>query len=77
MDEDEPLVLESAGRHGVSDADARHAWAFAVDTWDLGEGFVMYVGHDRAGRPLEVGIVEWHGVLAIVHAMPAREKFLR
>ncbi len=48
-----------------------------MDAWDLGDGFVMYVGPDRAGRLLEIGVVEWHGVLAIVHAMPAREQFLR
>lgn len=33
----------------------------------------MYVGPDRSGNPLEVGVVDWHDALAIVHAMPARE----
>jgi hypothetical protein len=29
------------------------------------------------GELLEVGVVEWHSELAIVHAMPARRRFLR
>ncbi len=37
----------------------------------------MYVGPDRTGRLLEVGVVEWYEHLAIVHAMPARPNFLR
>ena len=49
----------------------------STDVWDLGDGFVMYVGPDRAGALLEVVVVEWHDVLAIVHAMPARQQFLR
>lgn len=77
MDSDDPLVLESARRHGVSDVDALHAWAFAIDAWDLGDGLVMYIGPAPSGNLLEVGIVEWHGELAIVHAMRARTKFLR
>lgn len=75
--DDEPLVLQSAGRHGVQADDALHAWAFAIDCYEMGDGFVMYVGPDRFGKLLEVGIVEWHDVLAIAHAMPARNKFLR
>lgn len=77
MDGDPPLVLESVGRHGVKGSDALHAWAFAIDSFDLGEGMVMYIGPTESGDLLEVGVVEWHEVLAIVHAMPARKKFLR
>jgi hypothetical protein len=38
---------------------------------------IMYVGPDRAGNLLEVGVVDWHDALAIVHAMVARPRFLR
>jgi hypothetical protein len=38
---------------------------------------VMYIGPDRAGNLLETGVVEWHDGLAILHAMPARPKFVR
>ncbi len=71
------MVLESAARHGISKEDALHAYAFAVDSFIVDEGMVMYLGADRSGRLLEVGVVEWHDELAIVHAMPSRPKFLR
>jgi hypothetical protein len=77
VDSEPPLVLDSAERHGVSEQDALHAYAFAVDAFTVGETMVMYVGPDRSGRLLEVGVVQWHDELAIVHAMPARPKFLR
>ncbi|MGH3442935.1 MAG: hypothetical protein ACRDUY_13025 [Nitriliruptorales bacterium] len=77
MDSEPPVVLDSAARHGVSDADALHAYAFAIDSFIVGEGMVMYIGPDRSGLLLEVGVVDWHEALAIVHAMPARPRFLR
>ena len=77
MDDEAPIVLQSAARHGIAESDALHAWAFAVDVYDLGKGLVMYIGPDRAGNLLEVGVVDWHDELAIVHAMRARPKFLR
>ncbi|MGH3431350.1 MAG: hypothetical protein ACRDQB_00785, partial [Thermocrispum sp.] len=76
-DDDPPLVLHSAARHGVAVDDAVHAWAYAVDWFQLADGMVMYVGPARTGAALGVGVVEWHGELAIVHAMPARPKFVR
>jgi len=37
----------------------------------------MVIGPSPTGALLEVGVVEWHGDLAVVHAMPARRRFLR
>jgi hypothetical protein len=34
-------VLDSAKRHGVSEADTLHAWAFAIDAYRVGDGMVM------------------------------------
>lgn len=75
--DDEPVVLDSAARHGVTEDDALHAWAFAIDIYEVDEGLVMYIGPDRTGMLLEVGVVEWYGTLAIAHAMTARDQFLR
>lgn len=36
----------------------------------------MLIGPDDSGRPLEIGVVAAEGVEFIVHAMPARPKFL-
>lgn len=77
MDAEAPVVLHSAARHAITEEDALHAWAYAVDCYELSEGMVMYVGPGRSGELLEVRVVEWHSELAIVHAMPARRRFLR
>jgi len=77
VDGEAPIVLHSAARHGIAEADALHAWAFAIDAYNLGEGMAMYIGPDRAGNLLEIGVVEWHDDLAIVHAMHVRTRFLR
>jgi hypothetical protein len=37
----------------------------------------MLVGADDAGRTLEIGVVAAEGIEFIVHAMPARPKFVR
>jgi hypothetical protein len=37
----------------------------------------MIVGPNAAAIFLEVGYVDGHSAVVIVHAMPAREKFLR
>lgn len=76
-DDNGPIFVESATRHGVAEADAFHAWAFAIDSYDLGDGMVMYIGPDPSGRLLEIGVIDWYSDIAIVHAMPARPKFLR
>lgn len=77
MDDEPPIVLSSALRHGIGESDALHAWAFAVDLYILSEGMLMFIGPDRAGNLIEVGVVEWHGESAIVHAMAARPKYWR
>jgi hypothetical protein len=77
VDIEPPIVVASATRHGVTPTEALHAWAFAVDSYILSEEMVMYIGPDRAGNLLEIGVVEWHEALAIVHSMPARPKFWR
>lgn len=77
----EPVVLHTARKHGVADEDIIHAWRAA--SWATGQqddGLVMLVGPDRTGRLLELGAVEARdlpGVPLVVHAMPARAKFLR
>jgi hypothetical protein len=37
----------------------------------------MFIGPSRAGEPLEVGVVEDDAGVAVIHAMPARAKFLK
>jgi len=45
--------------------------------WDLGDGFTMVIGANTAAVMLEIGYVQGNTAVVIVHAMRAREKFLR
>lgn len=71
-------VEPSARKHGVPDDDmfhaVRHHWrAFATDD----PAVTMFIGPSMAGEPLEVGVVEDADGVAVIHAMPARVKFLK
>ena len=37
----------------------------------------MFIGPSRTGEPLEVGVVVDDDGEAIIHALPARDKFLK
>jgi hypothetical protein len=72
----DPVILESARKHGISDADMLHAYRHPVRVFVM-DDLVMLVGGDEAGHLLEVGVAEAEGLEFIVHAMPARQRFLR
>ena len=76
-EEESPLILNSARKHGIKDADMRHAFRQAVRVFDVDEDLTMYVGPSLAANFLEVGVADSEEGPVIVHAMPAREKFLR
>ena len=74
----EPIILATAYRHGVKDEAMLHALRFPVRRFVQDDSMAMFIGPDQTGALVEVGVVEWHGVIAIVHAMrPARSKYLR
>ena len=71
-----PVIVESAQRHGVAEADILHPLRFPITHVRQDDDMVMFIGPDRAGNLIEVGVVTWHGILAIVHGMsPACEKY--
>jgi hypothetical protein len=72
----DPAILDSAGEHGIRDEDSLHAYRHPIRVLDLGD-LVMLIGADQQGRLLEIGVAEGVGINFIVHAMPARPKFLR
>jgi hypothetical protein len=53
-----------------------HAYRHPIRVFDL-DNLTMLIGADRNGRLLEVGVAAGDGVEFMVHAMPARTKFLR
>ncbi len=74
---EDPVVAPSALKHGITRDDVLHAFRNPIRMWDLGDGFTMMVGASRSGKALEVGCVDSDAAPVIVHAMPARAKFLR
>lgn len=72
-----PIIAPSAHKHGIGEADIVHAYRNPIRVWDLGDGFTMMVGATAAATILEVGYVVGDVAVVIVHAMRAREKFLR
>lgn len=73
----EPVILGSARKHGVADEDMLHAYRYPVRRFDLEEGLRMIIGGDTSGKLIEVGYVIHDNLTLIVHAMLAREKFLK
>ena len=74
---EEPIVAGSALKHGLKEQDILHAYRHPLRIWDLGDGFTMTVGATATASILEVGSIQGETAVVIVHAMRAREKFLR
>lgn len=75
---EEPIILEPAFKHGIKEADILHALGHGEEWGQIDEGLIMHIGPARSGvELLEIGLlIPWHGDVAVVHAMPARDKFL-
>ncbi|MFN6121979.1 MAG: hypothetical protein ACK5CE_20425 [Actinomycetes bacterium] len=72
-------VLPSARKHGISDDDIRPAFENAVASITVAAqpDFSMVLGPDQAGRLLEIGVVADDDNDYVIHAMPARPKYLK
>lgn len=69
-------VADSARKHGVGDEDIEHAVRNPVRVVP-GEGRDLIIGADRAGRLLEVVVLDDdpNEEPILIHAMPLRPKF--
>lgn len=74
---EDPIIAPSALKPDLSEEEILHSYRNPVRVWDLGDGFTMIVGPDAAAIFLEVGYIDGGAAVVIVHAMRAREKFLR
>jgi hypothetical protein len=63
------------GKHGVTDNDMMHAYRHPLRVFELND-LTMLIGPDESACLLEIGIAEAEGIEFLVHAMPARPKFL-
>ena len=71
-----PVIAPSALRHGVSEEVIVHAFNDPIRSEDIDEGLTMLVGPDAAGNLYEIGVVSSDEGPVVVHAMPARDKYL-
>jgi hypothetical protein len=62
--------------HGVDDDGMLHAYRNPIRTVQL-DDLVMLIGADASGGMLEVGVAQAEGVAFILHAVPARPRFVR
>ena len=74
---EDPVLALSAFKHGLAEAEILHAYRNPIRVWDLGDGFTMVIGPNAAAVMLEIGYVQGDTAVVIVHALRAREKFLR
>ncbi len=72
----DPVILASARKHGVADEDIVHAYHHPIRVLVL-DDLTMLIGPDLSARLLEVGVSTREGIDFVVHAMPARPKFIR
>ena len=72
----DPVIVATARKHGVNDNDMLHAYRNPIRVFSL-DDLIMLIGADQAGNLLEIGVATGEGVEFIVHAMPARPRFLR
>ena len=77
MVSEDPIIAPSARKHGLGETEILHAYRNPVRMWDLGDGFTMIIGPTQSAMFLEIGYVDGDHSHVIVHAMRAREKFLR
>ena len=73
------VVLPSARRHGIEDADIDHAIRHATVVDEVAEDPVPYllIGPDRSGNLLELIVMDRPQGPAVIHAMALRAKYRR
>jgi len=67
-------IADNARKHGVDDLDIEHAVRNAIRVLNQGDRD-LYIGADRAGRLLEVVVLDDDGQPVAIHAMSLRPKF--
>ncbi len=67
LDSMDPVILDSARKHGIEDEDMLHAYRNPIRVFGLGD-VVMLIGADQRGPLLEIGVAEGEGVVFVIHA---------
>lgn len=64
----DPIIADSARRHGVPDEDMLHAYRHPIRVFELDDGF-MVIGPNQTAIVFEVGVVQGDAAPVIVQAM--------
>lgn len=71
-------IASSARKHGVTDEDMRHALEYSWALHSTEDPTTsIYIGPSTSVQPLEIVVVDDADGRAIIHAMPARRKYLQ
>ena len=71
------IIEPSARKHGIRDADIRHAFRNHWRRIETDDVYVtVFIGPSTTGEPLKIVVVCDEDGSAIIHAMVARRKFL-
>jgi hypothetical protein len=70
-------VAEAARKHGIADADMRHAIRMQFRAIRQSSNRELIIGADRTGRLMEIVILDAteHEPPCVIHAMELRKKF--
>jgi hypothetical protein len=71
----DPVILNSARKHAISDDDILHAYRNPIRVFEP-DDLAMLIGAATNGALLEIGVMTAEGIDFIVHAMSARPKYL-
>lgn len=69
-------ILDSARKRGITDGAILHAMRHAIKVIEQDDDVTMFIGAAEDGTVLEVGAVMDEDDPRVIHAMPARAKFL-
>ena len=70
------VILASARKHGIAIEDMLHAYRNPIRTI-IQDSITILIGPNTHGNLIEVGVVTGKSQLNIIHAMKARQKFLK
>ena len=70
------VILASARKHGIATEDMLHAYRNPIRTI-IQDSVTILIGSNTHGNFIEVGVVIGNSQLNIIHAMKARQKFLK
>ncbi|HEY2041415.1 MAG TPA: hypothetical protein VGH11_01975 [Jatrophihabitans sp.] len=70
----EPIIRPPAYRHGLTAEQILHAFRNPIAAFDQKDEMTMLIGGDHTGALLEIDSTEGP---VIIHAMKARDKYLR